>query len=338
MNVAETRLGRLARRCLHATTKIALTAILIAGLGAGQGALAQARQPVAGTSVSLVPLKGFSAASGFAGLQNRSTKASVMIVEMPAAAHPQLAALFGNMETAKAGFAKQNITVSGIDEVDTPAGKAPVINGRQDAGGMHFDKWIALFKGPKTVMVTVQSPEKAGLDHRQVLAMLASVTLGDEPSMADKLKALPFAISPVAPFRVVDTIGGSGVLMTVGPLNADPSGSQPLLIAVYQLSAPTGPAGKLEETAEALLKQTRDFGSATIATREKLRFAGRDGILLSGSYAHQSGSRKRFAQYMAIGAQGRFIRLLASADEAGFDSLAPAIKAVAGSVAFSKGN
>jgi hypothetical protein len=332
MNLAETRFGRRARHCL-----LAVITVLFAGLGTDQGTLAQARQSITGTSVSLVPLKGFSAASGFAGLQNRSTKASVMIVEMPAAAHPQLAALFGNMETAKAGFAKQNITVSGIDEVDTAAGKAPVINGRQDAGGMHFDKWIALFKGPKTVMVTVQSPPAAGLDHRQVLAMLASVTLGGEPSMADKLKALPFAISPVAPFRVVDTIGGSGVLMTVGPLNADPAGSQPLLIAVYQLSAPAGGAGKLEDMAEALLKQTRGFGSATIATRGKLRFAGRDGIMLTGSYLDEGRGPKRFAQYMAIGAQGRFIRLIASADEAGFDGLAPAIKAIARSVAFGPG-
>ncbi len=331
MNVAETRLRRLARYGL-----IALAAILFAGSGGGQGALAQAHQPIAGTSVSLVPLKGFSAASGFAGLQNRSTKASVMIVEMPAAAHAQLATLFGNTEAAKAGFAKQNIAVSGIDEVDTPAGKTPVINGRQDAGGMRFDKWIALFKGAKTVMVTVQSPQTAALDHRQVLAMLASVTLGAEPGMADKLKALPFAISPVAPFRVVDTIGGSGVLMTVGPLDTDPSGSQPLLIAVYQLSAPAGGAGKLDGLAETLLKQTRGFGSATIATREKLRFAGRDGLLLTGDL-HEGGGRKRFAQYMAIGAQGRFIRLIASADEAGFDSLAPAIKAIARSVAFARG-
>ncbi|MFJ5368075.1 hypothetical protein ACIPIA_02540 [Bosea sp. CER48] len=63
-------------------------------------------------------------------------------------------------------------------------------------------------------------------------------------------------------------------------------------------------------------------------------FAGQDGVLLSGSFKHPNGSDKGFAQYLAIGPGGRFVRLIAMADEAELPKLQPAIEQTAASVAF----
>ncbi|WP_332689720.1 hypothetical protein [Bosea sp. (in: a-proteobacteria)] len=289
---------------------------------------AQQKQAIPGTTVSLVAPQGFTPATAFAGLQNEKTKASVVIVEMPAEAHAQLGPLFADFDSAKANFARQGVELDDRDEVETPAGTVPLLSGTQKANGVTFSKWIALLKGAKTVLVTIQSPEDADFDGDDAEALLKSVSLGNEPSMSDKIGALPFAVAAAEPFRIVDTIGGSGVLMTVGPLNADPSGKQPLLIVAGQLAAAQGLA--IEQLSETLLKQTRGLQGATIATREKRPFAGTDGYLLAGD----DGAGKRFEQYLAIGPDGRFVRLIAMAETAMFDELKPGIAKVAASIGF----
>ena len=306
-------------------------AVLVLGPGLGI-ARAQERKAITGTTVSLVPLAGFTPSATFAGLESASTKASLLVVELPPVAHDQLAPLFGDIDKAKTNFARQNITVDDIETIETGAGPVPLITGSQVANGTSYDKWMVLLKGEKTVMITVQSPDGADLDPDDIVAMLKTVSLGAPPSLADKLKALPFTVAAAEPFRVIDTLGGSGVLMTAGPLDADPSGTQPIIVVAYQLSAPI-PADKLEAGAEALLMQTKNLETATITTRERVPFAGSSGVLLTGT-ATDRGTEKRFAQYMAIGADGRFVRLIAIAPASAYDGVKAGIETVAASIAF----
>ncbi|UZF90338.1 hypothetical protein [Bosea sp. NBC_00550] len=311
-------------------------AILLAvALSAAAGlAVAQERKPIPGTSVSLVAPKGFEPANGFAGLANQKTQASVLIVEMPAEAYPQLATLFNDSESAKLNFARQKVNIAKVEQVDGAGGeKVPLLSGTQDAGGARLDKWIALFKGPKTVMMTVQAPQGAKLQTAEVKALVASVSLGKEASLDEKLAALPFTIKTAAPFRVVDTIGGAGVLMTTGERNVDPSGTQPLMIAAYQMSAPITP-GQEEKLSETMLRSTRDMQTAEIKERRRVPFAGQNGMLLSGSFKHPNGSDKGFVQYLAIGPGGRFVRLIVLADEPEMPKLQPAVEQTAASIAF----
>lgn len=325
--------GGMNRKARLGRPRIAALA-LVALLAAAGPAGAQERKPVAGTSVSLVAPKGFEPATGFAGLMNKANQASVLIIELPAEAYPQLSTLFENSDTAKVNFARQNVTITSLDRVTVGGEKVPLLIGSQVApNGGTFDKWIALFKGEKTVMLTVQAPKAAKLAPATVKAMIASVTLGKEPSLDDKLAALPFAIKVAAPFRVVDTIGGSGVLTTVGDKNTDPSGTQPLMIVAYQNSGPAKP-GQEQALSETLLKGTHNLEDATVAESKRTPFAGSDGVLLRGSFKHANGADKAFAQYLAIGPDGRFVRLIVMADAAEMPQLQPAIDQTAASIAF----
>jgi hypothetical protein len=321
------------RRATRTTLRLAMGSLLAAGLAVS--AQAQERTAISGTTVSLTPLKGFAPSAKFAGLENVEAKASVLVVEMPPEAHTQLSALFGNADTAKANFAKQNIVIDEAEDIETAGGKGRILTGQQNVAGTTFDKWIVLLKGAKTVMITVQAPEDSDLDGDDVVAMLKTVSLGAEPTLDQKLSALPFRVRATEPFRVVDTFGGLGVLMTSGPLNVDPKGQQPMLIVSYQTGGQV-PAGQLAAVGEKLLQTTRGFEKAEVAKRDTVTFAGdKTGVMLSGTTSEGS-IRKRFAQYMGLGADGRFVRMIVSADEATYPSLEPAIKAIADSIAFAK--
>lgn len=298
-----------------------------------QASVAQERVAISGTSVTLVPMKGFVPSSRFAGLENPELQASVVIVEMPAVAHPEVSKIFVDLDTARTNFARQNVTVAALDRIKGADGEAiPLATGTQSMGAARFDKWIALLKGNRTVLVTVQAPETTKLKAQDVRAMITTVSLGAEASLEQKLEALPFRIRASEPFRVVDTFGGLGVLMTAGPLNVDPKGEQPMLIASYQTSGQIAQE-QLGEAAEKLLSTTRHFETTEITRRDPIRFADADGLLISGTH-EVGGVRKRFVQYMAIGPQNRFLRLIASVEEGRFDALEPAIKTIAGSAAF----
>lgn len=321
--------------CLPASHRPAVVAALALGALLSIGsASAQHRVPVGGTSVSLTPPKGFEPATGFAGLVNEATKASVLIVEMPAEAYPQLSTLFADAEAAKQGFARQNVTIATREEITVAGAKVPLLVGSQTApGGGSLDKWVALFKGDKTVMLTVQSPKSAKLSQAEVKAMIASVALGAAPTMEAKLAALPFTIKPAAPFRILDTMAGSGVAMTVGELNTDPQGLQPLMIAASQISGPMRP-GQEEAASETLLKSTRGLADATITERKRVPFAGGEGMLLKGGFRSEDAKAKTFVQYLGIGADGRMVRLIAMMDDDRLAELQPAIEQTATSIAF----
>ncbi|MEO3385542.1 hypothetical protein [Mesorhizobium sp. CAU 1741] len=294
---------------------------------------AQEAVEVPGTTVTLTPPAGFTPAEGFAGFVDDETEASILIVELPAAAHAQLAPLFGELRLAQAAFASQGVAVASLTDVaGADDATVPVLAGTQSAGGVTFDKWIALYSGEMTVMLTIQAPQGETLGREQVEQTIASVTLGPRPTLDEKIAALPFEIAATAPFRVIDTIAGSGVLMTAGARDVDPDGRQPVIVVAQQVAGPVSPDA-LEEVAETLLSETQGLTGIEIEDRERMVFAGHDGILLHGT-ARDNERIKRFSQYLSFADEGRSVRLVAIADDYQFEEVSAAIEAVAASVIF----
>ena len=191
-------------------------------------------QHVQGTSVSLQPMPGFKPTSSFAGFMNPN-QGSILVVEMREEAYVQISQGFGNLEAAKANFAKSNVIVEKLEEIGSAdGGRTPLLTGSQTGGDIGYDKWIALFKGPPTVMITVTSPRANRLDSSQVRAMMESVSVGREATLADKLAALPFTATPAPPFRILDSLAGATLGMTVGDRDVDPERTQPSIVIAYE--------------------------------------------------------------------------------------------------------
>lgn len=49
---------------------------------------------------------------------------------------------------------------------------------------------------------------------------------------------MPFSVRPEPPFRLIDTLANSAVILTAGELDTDPEGRQPLVVVASQLSLP----------------------------------------------------------------------------------------------------
>ena len=78
--------------------------------------------------------------------------------------------------------------------------------------------------------------------------------------------------------------------------------------------------------------QTQGLKDSTIETEKAIRFAGSDGIVLSGKT--QDG--RHFSQFAALGPQRRFIRMIAFVPADRVDETRAAIESIAQSIAFTQ--
>ncbi len=314
----------------RAQIKRAAAAFILCALAATI-ANAQTRTAIPGTSVSVAAPAGFSVSTQFAGLVDQSKTASFLVVEFPPIAYEQISTLFKDLESVKANFARQQVMIETLDMLDTGAGKVPFATGTQAVAGTTFDKWIALYKGEKTVLITIQAPQSSKLGADMVRAMLASVTLGEAPKISEKLNALPFLVKVIEPYRAIDTIGGIGVLMTVGPLDADPSEGQPNVIVVYQATSPVD-LSNLEASSEVMLQRTRGYANAQVTSKAAVTFAGVKGFVTRGTRKTDAGADKQFVHYLGVAPDNRHVRLIASGDEKQMSELKPALEQIVASI------
>ncbi len=190
----------------------------------------------------MAPPAGFVVASEFSGFKDRDGTASILIAELPAEAYPQLSAVFGDLEMARKAFATKGISVTALKRIDTSTGPVVFLSGTQTAGTLTLKKWMALLKGEKTVLITLQATEGSALTEAAAEKAVAGTTLGAVPSLQEKVAKLPFRIETKPPFRIVDTIMGSGVMLMAGDKDVDPDGKQPMLIVAADLSGRSGSA------------------------------------------------------------------------------------------------
>lgn len=284
-----------------------------------------------GTTVTITPPAGFERATDFAGLANIEKQGSFLIAEFPPAAAAQIGVLFADEDRAKADFAKQGIEIAGQEDIETAAGQSiPILRGTQEANGVTLDKWMALYTGAKTVMITFQIPKDHALDEDAMRAVFASVNTGEAPTAKDELSALPFRVEAAAPFRVVQSLAGSALLMKVGENDEDPERKDPMMIVTYNRATTSGQP--LAATAEATLKAVQSLQNIAVTSREETTFAGADGVILHAT-AEQDGAKKRVMQYFTI-SEERVLQAIAIVPEADFEKLKEAIEETAGTAEF----
>ncbi|HGM6068916.1 TPA: hypothetical protein ACKP39_002614 [Stenotrophomonas maltophilia] len=314
------RLRRIAR-----ATLLLLQALLLAGCS-------QASQPpmaVPGSVVSLSPPPGFAPAPNFSGFVSEDGRASILVAELPAEASSVVSELFVDEGTARSRFASQGVEVDRLESLSVDGRIVPVAIGSQDAHGYTFDKWMALFSGSPTVMITVQAPRGHALTHKQAMRALASVTLRPLATIEQKMAAMPFSIEPVPPFRLIGTLSGSAVALTAGERDTDPEGLQPLVIVASQLSLPFA-SNDLQQVSDQLIAGTVGIQGGRITSRRNVSFGGITGHRVDGV----TPDGRLYRHYLALWPGERFVRLAAILPPGSSKDVEDAVDAMAASVRF----
>lgn len=281
--------------------------------------------PVPGTSILLEPPAGFSLSEEFSGFVNLDDFSSIVITEFPLEGYSEIATIFSSTEAATKSFASQGIVVKEVSTVTVGDMQVPLLKGVQNVNNISVDKYIALLRGDKTILLVFNVTDRDRLGETDVITAIESVEIASTPSVEEQIAQLPFTFEVAAPFQVLQTLAGSGVAITPNG-EPDPSGKGPLIIIASSI-------GSVVETtdlavfAEQLLRETRGFTTARITEQNPIDFAGGSGYFIKATVSKDS-----IFQYLRIPANRSYVRLIVSGEPKEVERLMPAIQAIVDSV------
>ncbi|WP_244936686.1 hypothetical protein [Methylobacterium currus] len=225
-------------------------------------------------SVGLAPPPGMVPSRAFAGFEHRSG-ASILITEMPEEAYGQLVEKFTPEALRATGFEAQGSGAA----LRVAGGEGRVLRGRQAANGQSYTKWVAVVRGGAgTGLVTVQVPEAARgqVPDEAVEAALTTIAFRAPGSLADQMAALPYTVGDLAGFRPVRTLMGNALMLTDGPKDIDPDGTQPLVVVAPAMGRAAIPPGQEGAFARKALATFREIKDVTITEEDR---STRDGTV-----------------------------------------------------------
>ena len=278
---------------------------------------------IPGTTVSMNPPLGFVLSKNFSGFENHLDSSSITITEMPKEAYVELSPLFLSLDSA-AGFSARGISIVSQEDVLIAGELVSVLSGTLLVSAEEVTKYMALFEGEKTVLVTFNIMNKDNTKKTEALSSLKSTVLSETPSIEEKLAQLSFSFQTKEPFRVADILQGSTALLTTFD-GTDPSGKLPIAVITRALS--TVDANDIESFSEQALRSTQGFNFAKVRVSETKEFAGHLGYFIEATENGQL-----IKQYITIPKNGRYIRLVALGEKVALENLSGKIKLIADSV------
>ncbi|MCP5155754.1 MAG: hypothetical protein H6983_16415 [Ectothiorhodospiraceae bacterium] len=209
---------------------------------------------------------------------------------------------------------------------DVGGEKVPVLVGKQGTAAGDVAKYLALYRGGTTVLLTFNVFDSEHLSPGAVEAVMRSVRLSAPLTLQQQVDALPFAFEVAPPFRLSGVLGGSAVLLTTFE-GTDPSGTKPAIIIARSLS-PVAPTPAAEEVNERLLQSTRGFEGAEVLVRQAAQFGGG-----AASYLEARSGTRKLLHYVRVAPDGMYLRLAAFGDGDALAGVSAAVAAIAASVA-----
>lgn len=269
-------------------------------------AAAQAIFPNQGT-IGLVPPPGMTEITGVNGFEDRVSKAAILILELPVAAFGEISTTF-----RPEALQSQGVTIESQRDLTLSGGeKAILLTGYQSVGANALKKWILFAAGKHvTAMVTVQFPEAASARYPDdvVEAALKSVVMRAPPSEEEMLARLPFTLSDLQGYKVLQVLGGTAVLLSKGDPATAPAGTLPYFIVGIA-------RGEIrEDDRESLAKRAitsvPGVKNLRIERGGPLRIGGQPGHeLLGNAEDMQSGKPLKVVQWLRFG-RANYLRMV----------------------------
>ena len=274
-----------------------------------------------GSVIGLIPPDGMVESTQFSGFEDEKRKASILIVDLPPEAFPQIEEGFTDEALASKG-----IKVLSREPFDIKGAKAFLVTGTQTAGPLTVRKWILLVgTDTLTSLVTVQAVDnsESQLTDQDVKDTLASLTFR---SPQDQVAALPFALNDLAGFRVIRTLAGNTAILTDGPKNVIKGAEQPYMIITVAPGAPReDDRRQFAIRAMASLNGLRDI---KLERAEPLRIGQVSGFeVMATAVDVKTGEPVKVVQWMRFGQTGH-VRMVAITKADAFPDLYPRLRAI----------
>jgi hypothetical protein len=291
-------------------------------------ASAQAADPVypTGSRVGFAPPAGFEPSSQFAGFEDKSSGASILFVEMPPQAYPDI-----ERQMRKENVKQQGVVEEKREALPLATGKAVLIVGSQEADGRKIRKWILLAStSAATALIVVQVPDesKGAYSDETIRTALSSLSVRESVPIEEQLSLLPITFDDLSGLRPIRVLGNSGAFLTEGPKDTLDATEQPVMIVSIGAGGPEQPFAR-ENFARNLFTGLVDFKDVRIVGVDMLRLGGGQQThqLLAEATDAKTGVPMKLVQWVRFGRTG-FLRMVGVARADAWSEVFPRFRAV----------
>jgi hypothetical protein len=282
-------------------------------------------------SIGLVPPAGMTPSKGFAGFEHRSG-ASIIIVEMPVEAYPQIVSGFTPERLRQTGFVANGES----EPLAVAGGEGRMFRGSQKAHGLTYAKWVAIVKAPAGVgLVTVQVPEGAAAEvpSAAIEAALRTIAFRSPGSLDDQIAALPYAVGDMAGFRPMRVVAGSSLLLTNGPKDVGTDSTQALVVIASSMGQATVAKGQESAFAQRAFGTLASLKDIQVTDENRSMNGSQVVVRLRGSAKDTKSERPMGLTQTVVFNDRGYLRVIGIAPRADGDALTKA-EQIAASVAF----
>ena len=234
---------------------------------------------VPGTTVGLVPPKGFEADANFAGFSHAGRCLILGVLEMPAKSFAHF-----NPKSMKQGFERRGGKVESVTAFPAGGIDGYLVKSTRDLRGAKHKEWMLILGGKgATAVVTMQAPIGDALSDEEVARTFETIRFRDPPTLEEQVDALPYTFGDLTGFKIQRTIIGNMTMLSPSPERSVGKSRKPLIL-VMQIKCSTPADASAEEFARELLGQMKDFKLKKVHRTEKTSVAGGTGyeVMASG--------------------------------------------------------
>jgi len=299
-------------------------ALAVLALAAAPARAADPVYPLA-SHVGLVAPGAMKPSERFRGFEDPVTGASILILEVPAQAYPEVE----KQMTAEA-LKKQGMTEEKREDVTLKAGKGLLIVGEQVADAKKMRKWVFLATGAEVgAVIAVQVPDEAKGKYpdADVRTALMSMSVRTSVPIAEQMRLLPISLDNLSGMRPFRMLPNGTLFLTNGAADPPDVAAAPLLIISVAPGGPQEPTDRAN-FARNLFTGLNDF--------KELRIVGTDMLRLDNQQTHEiqaeakdvkSGAPMKLVQWVRFG-NGAFIRFVGIARTDAWQQAFPQFRAV----------
>lgn len=232
---------------------------------------------VPGTHVAIVPPDGFVAAEAYPGFENTTSRAAILVTEMPGAYREVADGVTDE------GLAAKGVTVTGRAAVTIDGRESLMIDGTgRNAEGERVGE-ILLYTGTDRLIAMVAGAFLEGDSATAEVLRAALLTVSLDPDRpTDPQAALRFTVTPEPPLRFAGVIGNSALYNTSGAIPSADINEPFLAVA----PSPGWAADMdLATLARTRIQQTATIRDVSVESSSDVTIAGLSGIVLIATAA-----------------------------------------------------
>ncbi|HZL41383.1 MAG TPA: hypothetical protein VFC45_14020 [Pseudolabrys sp.] len=262
----------------------------------------------------------------FPGFEDIDRKVSITVIDLPAAAYPEL-------ERAAESKIQPSLTDPKREDFSFRSGAGKLISAQAQGTDFKTHRWTLVAAAPAdkdlAMAINVDVPEAALAVYSDaaIRKALATVTFRPTP-IQEQLGLLPFKVGELAGFRVVKALAPGSVIMTEGP--SDEIVKQPFIVISIGQGAPEQPDDRAKFARDML--SSAPLRELIPQSAEAMRIGGVPGFEIRADAKGPGGDQLSLVQWVRFGG-GSYLRVIGVGRKADWDTLFPRFRAVRDGIA-----